>query len=484
MSLERDIDLVDELRSHVAECGWLEFKTNLADPQKIGCLISALSNSARLEERDSAFLVWGIEDKSHNVIGSTFEPLSETVGNQPLEMWLRQRLSPAPAFQFREVDHPSGRVVLLEIPAPTLAPTAFESIPYIRAGSATPKLSDDHLRYQALIEKIRPYNWESGIASGYLKARDVLSLLDYKSYFKLTKTTPIEDDDQILERLKTDRLIKPDVGGRWNISNLGAILFAADLADFGPSIARKSVRFVRYDGSDRTETVTHRQDGKRGYASGFEGLLEYVNGLLPQNEHIGQALRQAHPLFPSLSIRELVANALIHQDMTVSGAGPLIELFSDRIEITNPGQPLIETERMIDQPPRSRNEALASLMRRMGMCEEQGSGLDKVFREVEVFQLPAPLLRSNKTSMQVVLYGPRTFADMTPEERVRACYFHAVLRFIAGERMKNLSLCERFGIPSRNAAQASGVIRKALEAGLIKYADEEHPRAGYLPWWS
>jgi len=481
---ERDIDLVNELRARPAENGWIEFKANLADHHKIGVLISALSNSARLEDKESAFLVWGIDDESHEVVGTTFSHDSHTVGRQPLEMWLRQRLSPAPAFQFREVAHPDGNLVLLEIPAPTMAPTAFESIPYVRAGSATPKLTDDQSRYQALIEKIRPYTWEQGVAMSYATENDVLEALDHIAYFRLIGVSGSSDPERILERLRADRLVSKDVGRRWNILNLGAILFATDLATFGPSIARKSVRFVRYDGPDRTSRVTHRQDGRRGYACGFEGLLEYINGLLPQNEHIGTALRESHPLFPSLSIRELVANALIHQDMSISGAGPMIELFADRIEITNPGQPLIETDRMIDQPPRSRNEALASLMRRMGMCEEQGSGLDKVFREVELFQLPAPLLRSSSSSMQVVLYGPRTFAEMTPEERVRACYFHSVLRFMAGDRMKNASLCERFGIASRNAAQASNVIRKALDSGLIRFADEDHPRAGYLPWWA
>ena len=481
---DRDIELVDELLKRQTETTWIEFKENLDDGEKIGRLISALSNAARLEEKDSAFVVWGVQDETLQIVGTKFDPFSKKIGNQVFELWLRQRLSPAPAFQFREVKHPLGRIILLEIPSPSIAPTAFESIPYIRVGSATPKLSDDHARYQALIEKIRPYSWENGVARSYLQATEVLRLLDYTSYFKLTKTAIPEQESTILSTLEGDRLIKRDVGGRWNISNLGAILFALDLADFGPSVARKGVRFVRYDGPDRTMIVTHRQDGKRGYASGFEGLLEYVNGLLPRNEHIGQALRETHPLFPTLSIRELVANALIHQDLTISGAGPQIELFRDRIEITNPGKSLIETERMIDQPPRSRNEAMASLMRRMGMCEEQGSGLDKVLRETELFQLPAPLLRSSENSMQVVLYGPRTFAEMTSDERVRACYFHAVLCFMAGERMKNTSLCKRFGIETRNAAQASTVLNKTLEARLIKYADEDHPRAGYHPHWA
>jgi ATP-dependent DNA helicase RecG len=75
--------------------------------------------------------------------------------------------------------------------------------------------------------------------------------------------------------------------------------------------------------------------------------MGFINGLLPKNEHIGQALRVEHPLFPELAIRELVANALIHQDMTITGAGPQIEMFTDRIEITNPGAPLVNPDRMI-----------------------------------------------------------------------------------------------------------------------------------------
>lgn len=484
MNPQRDIDLIDELRSQPNETSWLEFKSNLSHEKQIGKLVSALANAARLDGKEQAFLIWGVEDCSHDVTGTDFDPFSKKVGNQVFEFWLHQYLSPAPALQFRSVAHPEGKVVLLEIPAPTMAPICFESVPYVRVGSATPKLSDDPLRYQALIEKIRPYNWESGVAASYLLPEDLFSHLDSKSYFSLLESSEPKNLESILYALEQDRLIQRDVGGRWNILNLGAILFASDLKSFGVNLERKAVRFIRYDGLDRTATVTHRQVGRKGYASGFQGLFDYINGLLPQNEYIGQALRKSQPLFPPLSIRELVANALIHQDMTITGAGPQIELFQDRIEITNPGSPLMDPQRMIDLPPRSRNESLASLMRRMGMCEEQGSGLDKVFREVEIFQLPAPLLKSSDNAMQVVMYGPRTFAEMSGDERVRACYFHSVLKFMMGERMKNISLCQRFGIATRNAAQASNVIRKALDAGLIKLADEDHPRAGYHPWWA
>ena len=162
------------------------------------------------------------------------------------------------------------------------------------------------------------------------------------------------------------------MGNQWNITNPRAILFAKNLSEFESSIARKAVRFVAHDGTSRADMVIHRRDGRLGYACGIKNLLTYINCLLPRNELIGQVFREERSLYPSIAIRELVVNALIHQDMTVTGAGPLIEMFRDRLEITNPGKPLVSPARFLDFPPRSRNEALASLMRRMRLCEEQG----------------------------------------------------------------------------------------------------------------
>ena len=74
----------------------------------------------------------------------------------------------------------------------------------------------------------------------------------------------------------------------------------------------------------------------------------------------------------------LVANVIIHQDLTITGAAPMIEIFSNRLEITNPGAPIVDVIRFLDTPPRSRNELMAAFMRRIGICEERGSGIDKV----------------------------------------------------------------------------------------------------------
>ena len=83
-------------------------------------------------------------------------------------------------------------------------------------------------------------------------------------------------------------------------------------------------------------------------------------------------------MYPELAIRELIANSVVHQDFSISGTSPMIEIFEDRIEITNPGIPLVEADRFLDNPPKSRNEQLASFLRRIGVCEEREVDLIKL----------------------------------------------------------------------------------------------------------
>jgi predicted HTH transcriptional regulator len=191
-------------------------------------------------------------------------------------------------------------------------------------------------------------------------------------------------------------------------------------------------------------------------------------------------------MYPKIAIRELVANALIHQDFNITGSGPIVEMFSDRMEITNPGTPLIDTLRFIDEPPRSRNERLAALMRRMAICEERGSGIDKVIFYIELFQLPAPDFRVSAENTIAVLYGPRKFIQMNREERVRACYQHACLQYVSGQHMTNASLRKRLGIKDSNYPSASKIIRDTFELKLIKpklEKTESKRDASYVPFW-
>lgn len=474
--------LVEDFRNLPAEMPWVEFKKNNYTQDVIGKSISALANSARLADKEVAYLVWGIKDETHEIVGSDFEPSKYTVNREPLEMWLAKMIDPCPHLTFHSLRTESGRVILLEIPAASHAPVTFNRQAHIRVGSATTLLSDHRDKESTLWSKIQAFAWEKGVAKHFQSASDVLELLDVRSYFDLTRQHIPSEQVGVLERLCDDLLIAPDVGGRWKITNLGAILFTTALDKF-EGIDRKAVRVIEYEGKDRIRTK-RRSDGNRGYASGFEGLMRHINLLLPLNEHIGQAFREERRIYPEIAVRELVANAVIHQDMTIRGSSPMIEIFEDRMEITNPGPSLNDPQRIIDLPPRSRNESLAALMRRMKICEEQGTGIDKAVNAAEIFQLPPPDFRTEGDNMKAVLLAPRQFGDMTQVERVRAAYQHAVLKVLANSKMTNSSLCERLGIAKQNAAQASRIIKDALAAGLIRAADPDAPRAGYVPHWA
>jgi ATP-dependent DNA helicase RecG len=355
------VGLVTELRKLPAETGWVEFKENITNPNDIGEYLSALSNSAALDGKANAYLVWGVQDGTHDVVGTSFKPSKAKKGNEDLENWLRRQLSPSLHFRWYAFEYEQKPVVLLEIPRASGKPTQFSGVELIRVGSCRQKLKTHPELEKKLWQIFETTLFEDLIAKERIDTAEVLKLIDYPAYFKLLSRPLPSDHSRILDALAEDYIIQANAGGSWDITNLGAILFAQELNEF-KRLSRKAVRVIVYEGRGRLKT-RREQTGRLGYAAGFEKLIDYINTIVPRNEVVGQALRKDVPMYPELAIRELVANALIHQDFSVTGSGPMIEIFDDRMEITNPGLPLMTTERFLDTPPRSRNEALASLMR-------------------------------------------------------------------------------------------------------------------------
>lgn len=192
-------------------------------------------------------------------------------------------------------------------------------------------------------------------------------------------------------------------------------------------------------------------------------------------------------MYPERAIRELVANALIHQDFSISGTGPMVQIFDDRFEISNPGLPLAEPLRFIDHSPRSRNETLADLMRRLGICEERGSGFDKVVTAAELFQLPAPDIRTDETHTRVLLFAHKPLSAMDNGDRTRACYQHAFLLYVSNRVMTNSTLREPFGLADSDYTVASRIIRETIAGGLVKPEDpanQSRKHARYVPFWA
>lgn len=470
--------LLNELRELPREAEWVEFKHNNEDPQELGENISALANSAALFGKPSGYIAWGVEDGSHVIVGTDFNPRGKKIGNEELENWLLRHIEPRVDIKISEGDVEGRPVVIFEIQAANNRPVRFKDAEYIRVGTYTKKLRDFPEKERNLWRIFDRVRFEDGIAKNGVSSDDVLSLIDYPNYFAMLKNPLPDNRAAILERLTADKIIIPVAGERFDITNIGAILFAKNLNDLD-RLARKALRVIIYRGNNRIEAVKEFPLSK-GYALGFEEVLRYINDNLPQNEEIGQALRKEVRMYPQIAIRELVANALIHQDFTISGAGPTVEIFSDRMEITNPGTPLIDILRFIDEPPRSRNEGVAGLMRRMAVCEERGSGIDKVIFHIEMFQLPAPDFKVSSESTIAILYGHRKFGQMSREERIRACYQHACLQYVSGGDMTNASLRKRLGIKESNYPTASKIIKDAADLNLIKSKKD----ASYVPFWA
>ena len=476
--------LVVELCNLPNETQWVEFKHNNYLPEMIGQDISALANSATLHEKSCAYMLWGVDDTSHEIVGTEFNMQTVKKGQQELENWLRSLLSKNADFEFHSVKVEDKNVGVLIIHRAVNQTVMFQKVDYIRVGSYTKKLSEYPALQAQLWDRLRTSKFEERIAKHDLDLVTALGMLEYSTYFDLVKMPQPTNAEGICYYLEEEHVLEKQDNGLYAITNLGAILFAKRLSDF-PRLSRKAVRVVQYKGGNRLNMLKE-YDGTKGYAVGFEGLLGFIDALLPTAEVINGALREKKTAYPSLAIREAVGNALIHQDFSIPGTGPVVEIFDGRIEITNPGTPMVDIKRIVDNPPKSRNEKLAELMRRLRICEELGTGWDKIVISCELQMLPAPRIDLYEENTKVTLYAEMPFSSLSAEDKLWACYLHACVKQVENEQLTNTTLRERFGLKPSSSGSVSRLIKEAVNMKLIKPLDPETaPRyMRYIPYWA
>lgn len=477
--------LVNQLRSLPEETEYVEFKQSFSEPEKEAKDICALANSATYHGVAAAYKIWGIADSDHAIVGTTFKPRSKKKGNQDLEIWLRQHLSDNCNFEFTEAVIEGKNIVILKIWPAFNYPVKYNNIVYIRTGSSTQALASGSTREAALWQKVQAENLEGQAAAEDLTAAELFERLEVSRYFELLGLIRPEDPEAAVHYLVQERLVLVQDDARYTVTNLGALLLASDLNAF-PTVSRKALRVIRYNGTSRVST-TRERIFNQGYAVALNLAYNYLEGMLPGGEEVEGTRREQVSGYPELALRELIVNALIHQDLSKTGMGPTVEVFDGRVEITNPGTPLVDVGRIVNDPPLSRNERLSALMRRFRYCEEAGSGWDKVIAGCDQFRLPAPRIDTKSGySMRVSLSERRPFKDLTPQERLDVCYWHTCLTYEDGVYATNQSLRERFGIKPSNSAQISRLIRDAVDAGLIAPVDPAtSPRyMRYKPAWA
>ncbi|MGB8835056.1 MAG: ATP-binding protein, partial [Candidatus Sulfotelmatobacter sp.] len=460
---------IDFWRSAPNETENLEFKEakNQFDTDKLLEYCVAISNEC------GGHLILGVKNNHpREVVGTSAFQNPNKIAEKLLQS-LKFRVD------IHEVAHPSGRVLVFEIPSrPKGTPREINGQYFMRCGESLVAMTPDQLR--KIFDEGKP-GWLEEQAAENLTIAKVISLLNTQKFFELINLPYPTDQFGVVERLESERLIDL-IGDRYSIRNMGAILLAKNLDKFH-DLALRAPRVVVYTGKSKTATKLD-QPGTMGYAVGFSGLVGFVMSHIPQNEIIKNALRKEMKLVPEIVIREILANAIIHQDFSTTGARITVEIYSNRVDISNPGVPIIAEERFIDCY-KSRNERLADLMRRMGICEEKGSGIDKVVMTAEVCQLPAPSFTKDGIRTQVTIFGPMEIDAMDRGDRIRACYQHCCLKYVMSERMTNQSLRTRFALPEAKSTIVSQAIAATVDEGKVKLDEKvgnSRRFARYVPY--
>ena len=477
--------LVHTLCSKTVEEDWFEFKSGNSNPERIGQHISALSNSAALSQHTYGYLLWGVDDQSHKVVGTVFRPETATQGTMELKAWLAVNLTVRTAFDFIPVEMEEGKtVVILEVAAAESQPVAFKGNEYIRIGSTMQELRRHPAIERELWKCFMMHSAELEVCEGDLSGDMISQFLSFDDYFT-DQGLPIPSSyEGKLAFFSKEHFVVQEDNGKFGITALGALLYARNLALF-PTLASKRMRIITYADEGKLHAIDDHTAAK-GYALCFEEAVSRVVGAIKKPEHIGPVYREESCKLPPVAVREAIANALIHQDLSIAGSGPLVEIFSNRVDISSPGQLLVERDRLIDAPPAVRNEALAAFLRRMHICEERGSGFDRIEEAMGARKLPSALVESGDSFTRVSLSWAEDFRQWSLSDKLRTIYSSACLDHISRRATTNASLRSRLGLDEASSAVVSRLAKDAVERGMLKLED---PDAGtkarrYLPYWA
>jgi predicted HTH transcriptional regulator len=433
--------------------------------------------------KGGGFLVYGVNDDAtmFSVTKPEADEIIKKLGNIA-----KNNLSHSIQIQHDTIEYEKNALLFFYIPEQTEKPvyprngTIYES--YQRSAGQTVKMSKEAVKF--MISASHGISFESQIAMPDLSEKEVLELLDYKRFYeRLDKNVPKSTDTILSTLIEYDFVLEGE--NSLSITNLGATLLANDITKFR-HLKGKTVRVLRYTGASNL-VLDKEHTFVCGYAAGFEEMVDYIMKNLPQQEIIKGAIRQNKTDYPRRTIREFLANSLVHQDFTVAGSQVMVEIFTDRVVMTNPGSPLNDVNRFIDLPPHSRNEDMAQSLLLLNICERRGSGVDRAIEALEEALMPPPKFTGGEFFTRVFIYGAQKLSAMGKQDKIRACYQHCCLLYEVNQEMTNQSVRERFEIEKKNYSIASRIIADTVAAGLVKAAtpeNESRKLASYIPYYA
>ena len=421
------------------------------------------------------FLVFGISDDAEfeELDKATIEETMKKLGNIA-----KNNLAWSIQLEHAVIDYEGHALLFVRIPEQQNKPVCLRGRDiyeaYIRSAGHTVKMSREQVHEMLALS--HGLTFEKRVARSAVMEETVLELLDYERLYELIDTRIPQDRSRIMDQMCEFGMIERK-DDRYDILNLGAILFARKLKDFG--LENKEVIVRKYSG---TNNLVMELEYKMsvGYAIGFEDMVDTVMRFTSKEKI--EVRREAVPTYPRVAVREFAANLMVHQDFAITGMPITIEVFSNRLVMTNPGACLNDVNRLIDLPPHSRNESMAQLMLQLDMCERRGSGYDRAVAAIEEMLLPAYKVQSGDDYTRVCMFPMKALKDMTKEEKVIACYQHACLLYENNLNLTNQAVRERFGLDKNKSSVASRIIADTVERGLLKVSDEQNTSTKYVSY--
>ena len=390
---------LDALQRLPREQGTVEFKSNLAEPEDIGQYISALANTAALHGHERAWLVWGVSDGTHVVTTTTFDPFGRKVGNQALIMWLQALTRPRADFEFHEVAHPLGRVVMLEIHPARSAPVAFQGVRYIRVDSHKVNLSDHPDKEARLWARLGVKDDWTGVVVPGATLSDLDAEAVAAARVRFTEyLLRGEPDERRHEALRQEiagwsdetLLNKAHVTKQGRITRSALLLLGKDESAHFLAPADVKVTWALRDADNGH--VTSQPFGLP-FLLGTERAFARVRNETIDHMPDGTLFPTPVPRYDNWVIREALHNAVAHQDYQLGGKINLVE-HPDRLVLSNLGQfipPSVEWMLEHQSPPEHyRNQWLIDGMIRLRMIDQAGSGIRRMFATQRRRLFPMP----------------------------------------------------------------------------------------------
>lgn len=404
MTKEQLIGLLEEMLNLPAENEVVEFKKaqNGFDTQKLGEYFSALSNEANLSKKEFGWLLFGIDDKTHTVLGTQYKPHRKTL--DALKREIAERTNDGITFiEIHELTYQQKRVIMFQIPAASKGiPTSFKGHYYGRDGESLVALHLNEL--ETIRRQVTQYDWSTQIVKGAtiddLDARAIATARSLYTSKNKNKATEIAGWDDITFLNKAKLTIKGQ------ITNAAIVLLGKEESEalISPAIAR--IRWILKDsqGIERDYEIKSCP-----FLISIEEIYRKIRNL--KYRYINPEFRTLFPeevdTYEPYVIREAINNMIAHQDYTLKGQINVIE-YEDKLVFTNKGSFIPQSIRNVlkDDAPEEvyRNPFLARAMVGLQMVDTIGSGIRKMFnyQRQRLFPLPDYTIENNRVQMTLI----------------------------------------------------------------------------------